>query len=61
MPKDLVKDIGIDLSWVAAFGVTFLPFIQTVLGVAIAVVILLINILRYKKLRREAREEKKKD
>ena len=58
MPKDLVKSVGVDVSLVAAFIASLLPFIQTVLGVCIAVVILLINIKRYKNLRREEREKK---
>jgi large-conductance mechanosensitive channel len=61
MPKDLVKGIGIDASMVGAFVLSLLPFIQTLIGIAIAIVILLINIKRLKKMKREEQKEQEKN
>lgn len=61
--KQILLDVGIDLASIGGLVAVFLPFVQTALGVVIAVVILLINVERYKKIRREnsKHEEKEKN
>lgn len=60
--KDLTKGFGIDVASILAFFATWLPVLQGIIGFFIAVVILLINCSRYKKIKRsnnESRQEKK--
>jgi hypothetical protein len=57
MTTENLKGVGVDLSMVIAFLSTLLPVLQGVIGLAIGVVILLINLKRYKKID----NEKKKD
>lgn len=57
--KDVTTGVGIDLASVLAFFVTWLPVLQGLIGVSIAIVILLINLHRYKKIKGFSNESKK--
>lgn len=50
--KQVLTGIGLDLASVGAWLVGFLPQVQTITGIAIGIVVLLINIERYKRIRR---------
>ena len=55
--KEVILSAGFDLASIGAFLLTFLPAIQSVIGVVIGMVILLINIERYKRIRRKNKNE----
>jgi len=57
--KEAVKNISYDASWLLAMVIAWLPVIQGVLSILITLVILLIQIRRYKKLKEKSNEEEK--
>ena len=59
--KEVVKNLGWDFTSIAGFIISMLPVVQTVIGVVIAVVILLINIERYRKIKKDNYDETEKE
>jgi len=59
--KNIVRNSGIDIASILAFLISLLPAIQTVIGIFIGVVILLINIERYKKIKKSNNEQQGKE
>lgn len=55
--KELAKSISVDLASIVGFLVAMLPAIQNALGVLIALVILLINLKRYKNISKPSKDE----